>query len=237
MSEGWSPFHAGGVLRIAHRAANTLAGLRAAEDAGCDVAEADIWYYRGRLEVRHTKTMGPVPLLWDRWLLEPAWRPRLSLAELVAEARHQTLLMLDLKGGHRSQSEAVIAEMRAIAPGARYMVCSQWGDSLEPFREVDEAFVMHSCGNARMVRDVVTRLNWGARHAVAAHRKLLSTDAVARLHEHAEAVVSWPINTMAAFEQVRGYGVDGITSDSLELLHTLRDLDSGQFRGPRAAST
>lgn len=225
MSEGWSPFDGKRVLRIAHRAANTLAGLRAAEEAGCDVAEADVWWYRGSLEVRHTKTMGRVPLLWDRWSLEPAWRPRLSLAELVAASNHETVLMLDLKGGHSSLSEAVIAAMRSVAPGTRYMVCSQWWDSLEPFREVDEAFVMHSCGNARMVQDVVTRLTWGQRHAVAAHRKLLSKSVVERLHEHAEAVVSWPVNTMAAFEQVRDYGVDGITSDSIALLRGLKTED------------
>jgi glycerophosphoryl diester phosphodiesterase len=130
--------------------------------------------------------------------------------------------MLDLKGGHRDLSDAVIAEMRTIAPETPYMVCSQWWDSLEPFRQVDEAFVMHSCGNARMVREVVTRLNWGARHAVAAHRKVLSKEVVARLHEHAEAVVSWPINTPEALAQVRGYGVDGITSDSIELLRSMR---------------
>jgi glycerophosphoryl diester phosphodiesterase len=222
MSEGWSPFEKGRILRIAHRFANTLSGLRLAEEAACEVAEADVWYHRGGLDVRHTKTMGRVPFLWDRWLLEPAWRPRLSLAELVAAANHETILMLDLKGGHRSQSEAVIAEMRATAPGKRYMVCSQWWDSLEPFREVDEAFVMHSCGNARMVREVVTRLNWGARHAVAAHRKLLSKEAVAKLHEHADAVVSWPINTRPAFDEVQAYGVDGITSDSLDLLQELQ---------------
>ncbi len=233
MAEGWSPFDGRHVLRIAHRAANTLAGLQAAEDAGCDVAEADIWYYRGRLEVRHTKTMGPVPLLWDRWLLEPAWRPRLSLAELVAAARHETVLMLDLKGGHRGLSEAVISEMRATAPDTRYMVCSQWWDSLEPFRAVDEAFVMHSCGNARMVREVATRLTWGQRHAVAAHRKLLSKAVVERLHEHAEAVVSWPINTMVAFDEVRGYGVDGITSDSIALLRELEERGEKGREGER----
>jgi glycerophosphoryl diester phosphodiesterase len=221
MSDGWSPFDRSPFLRIAHRAGNTVAGLRAAEAANCDVAEADIWYYRGRLEVRHTKTMGPAPLLWDRWSLEPAWQPRLQLDQLVAAAGHETLLMLDLKGGHQSLSEAVIAEMRSTAPGVRYLVCSQWWDSLERFRHVEEAFVIHSAGNARMVRDVVERLSWGRRHAVTAHRRLLSTGIVARLHEHAEAVISWPINTMAEYEEVRAYGVDGITSDSIPLLQQL----------------
>lgn len=218
MVDEWSPFERPGLLRIAHRAANTLDGLRAAEKAKCDVAEADVWYYRGRLEVRHSKTMGRVPLLWDRWLLQPAWRPRLTLEELANEAEHGTLLMLDLKGGHRDLSEAVIAEMRRNAEGQRYLVCSQWWDSLEPFKDVEEAFVIHSAGSARMVRDVVTRLSWGQRHAVAAHRKLLSKAVVERLHEHAESVISWPINTRAALEQVREFGVDGITSDSIELL-------------------
>ena len=56
---------------IAHRAGNSLERLAGA-GAVADVVEADVHLFRGRLEVRHAKTLGPFPRLWERWyLLEP----------------------------------------------------------------------------------------------------------------------------------------------------------------------
>ena len=60
------------VLAIAHRAGNSLAGLHAANELGVDVIECDVHHHRGRLEVRHLKTAGPLPFLWDRWELASA---------------------------------------------------------------------------------------------------------------------------------------------------------------------
>ena len=54
------------MLAIAHRSGNTVAGLRSALDLGVDLVEADVHAYRGRLEVRHLKSMGGLPWLWDR---------------------------------------------------------------------------------------------------------------------------------------------------------------------------
>src|SRR6478672_746483 len=53
------------MLAVAHRGGNTIAGLRAALDAGVDLVEADIHLYRGALEVRHSRAIGP-RLYWDR---------------------------------------------------------------------------------------------------------------------------------------------------------------------------
>ena len=69
---------------VAHRAGNDLAQLRAAEEIGLDLVEADIRLFRGRLEVRHLKTLGPIPVLWDRWRLANPFAPRLQLDELLA---------------------------------------------------------------------------------------------------------------------------------------------------------
>ena len=65
-----------GKLAIAHRAGNSLAGLHAANELGVDVIECDVHRHRGHLEVRHLKTAGPLPFLWDRWELAPASAPR-----------------------------------------------------------------------------------------------------------------------------------------------------------------
>ena len=53
------------VLAIAHRAGNSLTELRQAAALGVDAIECNV-HERGRLEVRHLKTAGPLPFLWDR---------------------------------------------------------------------------------------------------------------------------------------------------------------------------
>src|SRR5437763_5061456 len=70
-------------LLIAHRVGNSPSAIPAAVAAGADLIEADVHLYRRRLEVRHTKTMGVLPWLWDRWYLVPAATERLVLAALV----------------------------------------------------------------------------------------------------------------------------------------------------------
>ena len=63
-------------LAIAHRAGNSLDGLHQANLLDVDVVECDVHAHRGRLEVRHLKTAGPLPFLWDRWELASARAPR-----------------------------------------------------------------------------------------------------------------------------------------------------------------
>ena len=46
-------------LAIAHRSGNHLERLQPAVAAGADLIEADVWLHRGKLEVRHLKTLGP----------------------------------------------------------------------------------------------------------------------------------------------------------------------------------
>ena len=85
-------------LLIAHRAGNEPERLRAAERGGADVIEADLHLRRGRLELRHLKTVGSLPVYWDRWALAPPWRRFDDLGDLLAAAQPETALLLDLKG-------------------------------------------------------------------------------------------------------------------------------------------
>ena len=68
---------------VAHRAANSLEGLQLAGGTGARLHECDIHLFWGRLEVRHLKTIGPIPILWDRWFLANPFTPRLLLADLL----------------------------------------------------------------------------------------------------------------------------------------------------------
>ena len=113
------------VLAIAHRAGNSLAGLHAANELGVDVIECDVHEHRGRLEVRHLKTAGPLPLLWDRWELASASAPRLGLDELLRADEHGTTFMLDLKGRRTSAARSVARFLHHGGHHAPVLVCGR----------------------------------------------------------------------------------------------------------------
>ncbi|MBI2764806.1 MAG: glycerophosphodiester phosphodiesterase [Chloroflexi bacterium] len=209
----------GDPLLVAHRAGNSVLLLQEAERIGADLVEVDVHGYHGRLEVRHSKTMGPLPLLWDRWSLEPGWRPRLLLEDVLARCGPTTELMLDLKrAAERSFPAQVREAMRTHAPAAPYSVCSQNWDLLEHFRGVPGVRVIHSVGKKRMLAEVLARLTWHDRHAVAVHQRLLTPAVVQHLLRHAPVVLSWPVNDAATLERLRSWGVNGFISDNLALL-------------------
>lgn len=204
-------------IAVAHRAGNDLARLRAAEEAGADVIEADIWLRRGRLEVRHLKTIGPIPIFWDRWYLAGLRIPCLLLSELVAAAAPDTLLMLDLKGWNNRLGPAVQREMARVAPGRAYAVCAQRWAMLGPFHAVPEAIVVHSIGKASRIGRAFEHISRPGHAAVSIDQKLLTPELVARLREHAAVVMSWPVNDEELLARLHSWGVNGFITDSLEI--------------------
>ncbi|MEX2247634.1 MAG: glycerophosphodiester phosphodiesterase [Dehalococcoidia bacterium] len=205
-------------IAIAHRAGNSLTQLRTAERGGVDFVEADVWLHHGRLEVRHLKSLSPLPVLWDRWKLAPAWRPRLHLDALLAALAAGTGLMLDLKGREPRLPEALVAAVRDA--GRPVLVCGQ------NWRMVDACAaggitVVHSVGTAGQLAALQPHLDGHEGHAISVQRRLLDREVVRGLKERASAVVTWPVNDDATLRQVLGWGVDGVTSDNLELLRRL----------------
>ena len=130
---------------IAHRAGNDLTALRAVAGLA-DVAEADVHLFRGRLEVRHAKTIGPVPVLWERWLLVPRPPRALGLAEVLAAVPDGTGLMLDLKGPDPRLPRAVRAAIAGWADGRALVVSSRVWPHLATFRGRPGLVTMRSAG-------------------------------------------------------------------------------------------
>jgi hypothetical protein len=139
----------GTVLAVAHRAGNSLAGLRAAAALGADVVEADVNAHRGRLEVHHLKTMGPLPLLWDRWEVVRARTPRLGLETLLEAAGDGVTFMLDLKGADPAVGSLVARELHERAPERPVLVCTRAWASLAPFDGVPWARTLRSARTRR----------------------------------------------------------------------------------------
>ncbi|MEP7215873.1 MAG: glycerophosphodiester phosphodiesterase [Anaerolineaceae bacterium] len=217
----------GHVLAIAHRAGNEAVRLHAAIAAGADIVEADIWPHRGRLEVRHLKTMGPVPLLWDRWQLASGWAARTLLSQLVTDLPPEIGLMLDLKG-HNTVSAAEIADISAhLGFQQRLYVCARDWAMLKPFA-AQGAVVVHSAGKPGELLKLAPILESGECTAVSVHQGLLDPGIVRRLRERVHLLMTWPVNDVARMRELVGWGVNGITTDSLAVVRAIRAAETAE---------
>ena len=166
--------------------------------------------WRGRLEIRHLKTVGPLPILWDRWKLANPFTPRLELATLIAAVGPQTELMLDLKG--RNPRLALLV-LDALPPGRAVTVCARSWRLLEPFAHCVWVRRVHSIGSARQLRRLLER--YERVDGVSVHERLLDAATAAELRSRATTLMSWPVNTRERARELMALGVDGLISDDL----------------------
>jgi hypothetical protein len=211
-------------LAIAHRAGNSLAGLHQANALGVDVVECDVHEYRGRIEVRHLKTAGPLPFLWDRWELASASAPRLGLAELLAAGRQDVTFMLDLKGRRSASARSVAELIHAEGHQRDLLVCGRhWPsvDAVSVLPYVRPVLSARTQGElARLVRLLETES--GVLPAgLSVHRSLLDAATVTRLRTRVDLLMTWPVNDVITLDRMIDIGVSGIVSDSPEVLTEL----------------
>ena len=204
-------------VAIAHRAGNDRSRLERAITIGADLGELDVWLHRGRLEVRHAKTVGPLPLLRERWRLSPGWGPRLELDAVIEAAGSDVRLMVDLKSETLALSEAVAATFDRRLPGSPYAVTTREWWLLEPFEGREHVCLIPSAAWPEEIAELLPAL--GERyHALSLHITLVAPGLMQELARRGVAVYVWPVNTQADLVRVLDAGVAGVNSDDLDLL-------------------
>jgi glycerophosphoryl diester phosphodiesterase len=203
---------------IAHRAGNDLAELRRTAALGVPWAEADLRLFRGRVEVRHLRTIGPVRILWDRWFIAPRSTPRLRLEELLAAVDPETELVLDLKGPDPRLGRRVLAALRSVDGPRRITICSRSWTQLRRFRHEPGVRVLHSAGSTLQLAWLLRRARRGRVEGVSVHARLLTPRTAALLRGRVGLVLSWPVNTVEDARRLLGLGVHGLISDEPDRL-------------------
>ena len=228
------------MLAVAHRAGNSLMGLHQANLLGADVVEADVHAYRGRLEVRHLKTAGPLPFLWDRWELVSARAPRLGLEELVEAGRRGATLMLDLKGRGPDVGRLVVESLERSLHPREVWVCGRTWPSVDQVSTLPHVRALLSARTKRELGALRARLDDCPDHAEAArpgapgafgvsmHASLVSPEVVEWLRERVQVVLTWPVDDGPTLEAVAAAGVTGVISDTPAVLRAAR-----AWAGPR----
>lgn len=202
---------------VAHRAGNCLVELRATELLGADLVEADVRLYRGRPEVRHLRTVGRLPILWDRWRLAAPWGRRLQLRELLDATAPETELVLDLKGSKREVAETTLEAIRPFLDERRFTVCARAWPLLEPFAGLPVRR-LHSIGTESELRSFLERFAADRLDGVSIHERLLRAETLAELRSIADVVLTWTVNGPARARELVWLGVDGIVTDDVAAL-------------------
>ena len=200
---------------VGHRCGNDLGRLRSAIASGIPAVEADVHLFRGRLEVRHLKTLGPIPVLWDTWYVTRPRPGRLLLDDVLAACDPTVELMLDLKGPRRAIALLVLDALRPDRGLLRLTVCGRHPRVLSAFQDDPDVRVVHSVGSRRRLRSFLRGRD--VVDSVAVHARLLDAPTVAALRRRAGRVLVWPVTTPAEAARLGDWGVHGLITERLEL--------------------
>jgi glycerophosphoryl diester phosphodiesterase len=208
-------------LAIAHRAGNSLALAQAAIAAGADMLETDVWAHRSRLEVRHAQRLWHLPLLWDNRRLVPAWRHQFELKEMLQWLPITTRLFLDLKGLAPSLGERVVDLIEQVQPERQIVLCGRTWALFDAVADHPRVSCFYSIGDARELAAVWGRLETMSMPAVSLQKDLPTTDVMARLNALNTTVICWTVNDLHEARRLHALGVDGFTSDNLDLIERI----------------
>lgn len=196
---------------VGHRMGNDVTMVDRSVRAGVDMIEADIWRHRKRLEVRHLKTLGPLPVLWDRWTLSPGWTPRLEIAQLLDATPVDMPIMFDLKGEDPNLSTDIIHIVREQQPDRQIIMCTRLWIHLDRVRDRPEVHRIYSVGDETQREQVWSRLETMEHPAISIHRRLVTPACMKRLTHIGATVISWGSTSRAEAEMLLSLGVDGLT--------------------------
>lgn len=217
-------------LAIAHRSGNHLERLQPAVAAGADLIEADIWLHRGNLEVRHLKTLGPIPILWDRWRLVSTRTSRLHLEDLLDVWPNGAELMVDIKGNEKAFPDALMKVLEEHLAGRPVTFSGRRWDLLDALKGYPKARYFPSCGSQREVVELLG--SWRDFYDAAVLRaSIVTPENVEAVRDAGGPVITWPINTIEALDRVVGAGAVGVICDDLEIIRHLAAGRSGEPAG------
>ena len=137
--------------------------------------------------------------------------------------------MLDLKGRDPRLGDAVVAEARAARPHPPdgepppILVCSRFWPVLEQAGRQPDVRVIYSIGSDEELAAVWAKLAGLPDPAVSIHARYLlpGLPHLARFKREGVAVVTWPINDDALARDLTERGVDGMTTDALEVVQRI----------------
>lgn len=208
----------------AHRAGNTRTCAMRAIEAGADLLETDIWLHNGRLELRHKQTLGPVPILWEKWSISPGWKPQYLLRDLLHDAPDDIMLFLDFKGNEMDLGPEVLKELQRSAPNRLVAICGRNYPQLETIAQEPNILCFYSVGEKEEWPEAQKLIAASSHPALSIEASLATPERMNWINELGGVVVCWNVETEERMQELRALGVDGFTTDNPELLNRIRQM-------------
>lgn len=232
-----------GPVRIAHGFGNSRRRLSRALMGPVDLVETDVWFQDGKMVVRHEHKLGPLPVLFDRkahlhlksqhGLRLPLWswyvaleRNPLALQEVLAKAKDRRGLLLDLKGQYGDREEALaqaLAEtLERTGMGEQAAICGQNWPLLGHLRAIAPHLKVHySIDSADQLEAFQAMLEHAPVRRICLKQSLIERPLIERLKGLGMTIYTWTVDDLWRAHELLEMGVDGIISNSLEMLGLL----------------
>jgi hypothetical protein len=210
-----------GLLAIAHRTPSTRERCAELGTAGATVFEIDVQAIGEDLVVSHYLPVHPLlPRVRrdrTRFTLRRRGRLEVALAATVESLPPGAEVLLDLKADRGPAAHALVERLVAAGPDPARCYASTKGWATLPalaaagyrtWRTIaDPAALAAALAMPEIPDDAVT-----VRHT------LLSAETVQRLRERGPRVMTWTVNDPDRARAVMDFGVDGVTTDSPDVL-------------------
>lgn len=208
----------------AHRAGNNRTDALRAIEAGADLLETDIWLHKGRLELRHKQTLGPIPILWEKWAIAPGWTPRYTLQDLLHDTPEEIMLFLDFKGDAMDLGPKVLKELQRSAPDRVVAICGRNYPQLQTIAEAPNILCFYSVGEPEEWPIAQEYIAASKHPALSLKASLASPERMQWINDRGGVVVCWDVQTVEQMQRLRDLGVDGFTTDNPDLLTRIRQM-------------
>lgn len=208
----------------AHRAGNTRDDALRAIEAGADLLEADIWLHNGRLELRHKQTLGPIPILWEKWSIAPGWIPRYTLRDLLRDTPEDIMLFLDFKGREMDLGPEVLKELQRTAPDRVIAICGRNYPQLQTIANEPNIICFYSVGEAEEWPVAQELIAASEQPALSIHASLATPERMAWVNDLGGVVICWDVQTVERMDELRALGVDGFTTDNPKIFTRIKEM-------------
>lgn len=209
------------MLAIAHRTPPTPAACAALGAAGATVFEIDVQTIGGDLVVSHYLPVHPrVPRLRRdrvRFTVRRRGRAEPAVAAAVEALPADAEILLDLKvdTGPAANALAELVATTGPDPARCYASTKAWATlpalaaaGYRTWRTIADPAALRAALALPELPD----------HAVTVRHTLLTAEVMSALRQRVPRVVTWTVNDPARARQVMDLGVDGVTTDSPEVL-------------------
>jgi glycerophosphoryl diester phosphodiesterase len=215
---------ASGPAVIAHGGGNSRDSAVEAVRWGADLIEADIWSYRGQLEMRHERRVPFTPILFERWYLKWGLDSQHSLSGLVQDVQSSAGILLDFK--NRGDLPRLLREALTAAGGEpRVCASSQHWPVIRMIHEqVPSMEMFYSIDVEAQLELFFTIAERDALPTgVSCNHEHLDRGLIDRFHKKGLAVIAWTVDEPERAADLASWGVDAITTNDVQAVRSRLD--------------